>query len=383
MKLLIVDNNLPAQTPFLMNKYNALNEVFDVTILHHGVFKETTLKQVSTQSILKQVLGAILFSFLNSIKAYVLLRACLRHGIKKGIIRFLLDWPIVKLNPDIIHFEFGTLAIDRIYLKEVINAKMIVSFRGYDINYFCLSQPACYSKVWKLADGFHFLGQDLFERAKRRGYDGNTPNFFISPAVDIELFKPTPFVRTLNTIQIVSNGRLVWKKGYEYALQAIQLLLADGYDFHYTIIGDGNYREAIQYTIHQMQLTRHVTLLGYIPHYQVVSVLNQSDIFLHAAVSEGFCNAVVEAQAMQLPVVCTNADGLSENIEHGETGFVVPAYDVKAIYMHLKELLDKKDQMKQMGVNGRKRVLERYVLANQIQSYINMYNTFMSFRYEN
>ena len=38
--------------------------------------------------------------------------------------------------------------------------------------------------------------------------------------------------------------------------------------------------------------------------------LQWADVFLHLAVSEGFCNAVLEAQAMQLPVVCSDADGL-------------------------------------------------------------------------
>ena len=48
-----------------------------------------------------------------------------------------------------------------------------------------------------------------------------------------------------------------------------------------------------------------------------------------AAVSEGFCNAVLEAQAMKLPVVCTDADGLPENVQDGTTGLVVTGFRVQ------------------------------------------------------
>lgn len=230
-----------------------------------------------------------------------------------------------------------------------------------------------YQEVWNLTDGFHFLGKDLFDRAKRRGYNGNKSNYFIAPAIDIDLFKPSFIIEKATTIKIVSNGRLVWKKGYEYALKAIHMLITEGYDLHYTIIGDGNYREAIQFMIHEFDLSRHVSMLGRISHNEVVSHLNESDIFLHAAVSEGFCNAVVEAQSMELPVVCTNADGLSENIVHGETGFVVPIYDAHAIYIHIKMLSLDRDMMINFGKAGRKRVLKNFSLSNQIEAYKQMY----------
>jgi colanic acid/amylovoran biosynthesis glycosyltransferase len=101
--------------------------------------------------------------------------------------------------------------------------------------------------------------------------------------------------------------------------------------------------------------------------------LQNSDIFLHPAVSEGFCNAVIEAQAMNLPVICTNADGLSENIVHGETGFVVPIYDARAIYFQIKMLLLDRDLLNNFGKAGRERVLNNFVLSNQIEAYKQMY----------
>ena len=56
-----------------------------------------------------------------------------------------------------------------------------------------------------------------------------------------------------------------------------------------------------------------------------------ADVCVQPSLSEGFCVSVIEAQAMGLPVVCTDADGLPENVAHGVTGFVVPRRDAPAL----------------------------------------------------
>lgn len=100
-----------------------------------------------------------------------------------------------------------------------------------------------------------------------------------------------------NVLQIVSVGRLVWKKGYEYGLKAIRILLDKNYKIHYTLIGDGRHKQAIEYCIHELALNQNVTLLYHKVSMRLKNQLAVSDLFLHPALSEGFCNAVVEAQA--------------------------------------------------------------------------------------
>ncbi|MBK7870836.1 MAG: glycosyltransferase family 4 protein [Saprospiraceae bacterium] len=50
----------------------------------------------------------------------------------------------------------------------------------------------------------------------------------------------------------------------------------------------------------------------------------KADIYLQYSIQEGFCNAVLEAQAMGLLCIVSDAEGLPENILHGQTGWVVP-----------------------------------------------------------
>src|SRR5262249_6632259 len=80
-----------------------------------------------------------------------------------------LEAELVCLQPDLLHFEFGALAVGRSYLKEALGCRLSVSFRGYDLNYVGLEEANHYEEIWRSADAIHCLGEDLWRRARRRG----------------------------------------------------------------------------------------------------------------------------------------------------------------------------------------------------------------------
>ena len=301
-----------------------------------------------------------------------------RFGIK--VFRtFYLDHDLICLKPDIIHFEFGALAVGRMHLKDLLGCKTTVSFRGYDLNFAGLDQPDYYMEVWKEADACHFLGQDLFRRAQRRGCPADIPHSIIPPAINLEKF-PTP-ERTIGEIlgtkehplKVLSVGRLEWKKGYEFALSALKLLQDQGCNFEYRVIGEGEHRAAIEFASYQLGINGRVCFLGAVPHDQVIRHLQWADIFLHPSVSEGFCNAVIEAQAVGLPVVCTDADGLPENVADGITGFVVPRRDSIKLAEKLTLLISDPNLRLTLGEAGRKRVMEKFQLDEQKEAFHNFF----------
>ncbi len=101
--------------------------------------------------------------------------------------------------------------------------------------------------------------------------------------------------------------------------------------------------------------------------------MNWADVFLHASVSEGFCNAVLEAQAMRLPVVTSDADGLPENVDDGRTGFVVPRRDPAALAEKLAVLAGDAALRREMGEAGRARVEHCFSLPRQIADFDRFY----------
>lgn len=311
----------------------------------------------------------------------------IRRGWKlfgADVIRKLyLDAELILLEPTLLHFEFGSLAVERMYLKKLLSCQVAVSFRGYDLNYIGLENPNYYHEVWNKADGLHFLGSDLWQRAQRRGCPSDKLYVLIPPAIDKDFFDPDGRIHTgvagtlRRPLRILSVGRLEWKKGYEYGLQAVKRLSDIGIYFEYRIIGDGQFLEALSFARHQLGLDNVVHFLGVKSHSEIKSHMCWADVFLHPAVSEGFCNAVIEAQAMKLPVVCTDADGLSENIVNGETGFVVPRRDPQAMAEKLVLMQDPVYREK-IGRQGQERVKSHFRLNDQLMAFEELYRRICS-----
>ena len=285
---------------------------------------------------------------------------------------------LAELRPDVVHFGYGTLALGRMHVRELLGCRVVVSLRGYDINYFGLEDPHCYDDVWDAADLLHLVSDDVWRRAQRRGCPADKQHRVITDAISVEQFAQVDrdhgAVGTAERpLRVVSVGRLHWKKGYEYGLAAVRQLLDWGADVRYRIVGDGPDREAIMFAIHDLGLEQHVELLGAQTASQVREALGWADVCLHAAVSEGFCVSVIEAQATGLPVVCSDADGLGENVEHRVSGLVVPRRDAAALASGLAELASRPQLRATMGAAARDRAQRRFDIAGQLDALESLY----------
>lgn len=305
-------------------------------------------------------------------------REGLRRFGHRVIRRFYLDAAVIALAPDAIHFEFGSQAVGRTDLGKLLGCRLSVSFRGYDLNYVGLDDPDYYAELWRDVDAVHVLGQDLWRQALRRGCPPDMPRAAIPPAIDVNKFYPdeadtSPLIKKIGTAErpfrILSVGRLESKKGYEYGLATIQHLIGNGLAVEYHIVGGGTYFEPLVFARHQMGLDDTATFLGPQPHMAVVEQMAWADVFLHPAVSEGFCNVVLEAQAMRLPVVASDAGGLPENVDDGRTGFIVPRRDPVAMAEKLALLATDDALRRAMGAAGRERVERCFSLPQQITEF--------------
>jgi colanic acid/amylovoran biosynthesis glycosyltransferase len=324
------------------------------------------------------VLGCFLSAPLATL-AY-LSRGHRRYGLR--ILAMLyLDAEVVRLGCDLIHFEFGAPAAPRMYLRDLLGCPVIVSFRGYDLNYVGLEEPDYYAEVWQKAAAVHLLGEDLWRRAQHRGCPPEKPHALIPPAIDTRFFDPGEGRRGSvagSPLRILGVGRLEWKKGYEDALVAVRKLLDRGIRCEYRILGAGAFLGALGFARYQLGLVDQVTFLGVGTREDVKAEMSGADVFLHAAVSEGFCNAVLEAQAMRLPVVCTDADGLPENVEDGVTGLVVGRRNPAALADALAKLAGDEELRRQMGRAGRERVTARFQLQDQVSAFEELYRSVLS-----
>ena len=209
--------------------------------------------------------------------------------------------------------------------------KSSVSFRGYDIGLYPYDNPGCYDLLWQKIDKVHTISEDLYKQAIDLGLPPKIPYKKITPAINTEFFQSNSFKDLHEPLRILTVGRLTWKKGYEYALKALSLLKDKQINFEYHIVGEGNYREAIIYGTYQLRIAEHIILKGLLSHEDVKKEMEWADIYIQPSIQEGFCNSVLEAQSMGLLCIVTNAEGLTENVSYGETGWVVQKRSAKNI----------------------------------------------------
>lgn len=286
---------------------------------------------------------------------------------------------------DILHIEFDVQGLSIVGVKPVLGCKILLSSRGeHHRSTLVDNYPQGMKTLFQYADGYHFISEYLHRSTLDAGLPPQLPTWLISPAIDLSLFQPVN--RTGgdkskgDVFTIIAVGRLTWAKGYEFALDAIKLLKQQGFRFQYIVLGDGPYEDAILFAARQLGLLEAdaVKFVGHVSREKVVEYYTRADVMLHAALEEGFCNAVIEAQAMEIPVVATDSGGLPENIEDGVTGFVVPRRNAKVMAEKLEQLLSDPDLRRTMGKAGRERALKLYNIEDQVESFAKLYQELAS-----
>jgi glycosyltransferase involved in cell wall biosynthesis len=176
-------------------------------------------------------------------------------------------------------------------------------------------------------------------------------------------------------LRVISTGSVIWRKGYEYALSAIRLLVDRGVPVRYDIIGDGDEAQRLLYTIHDLGLAECVHWHGRLEPADVITRLQAADVFLLSSLSEGISNAALEAMACGLPVVTTTVGGMPEAVRDGVEGFLWPARDAAAAAGALAELGRRPALAARMGAAGRARVLRDFRLDDQIEAFIRLFRS--------
>lgn len=282
---------------------------------------------------------------------------------------------IRALKPQVVHFEFGNLALGHLGACRDVGAASVVGFRGYDACYQQLHVPGYYDEVWNDATMLHCASEALWQRLRQRGCPPEKPHRVVPDGIDIDFFDPGDRVHTDVTgipqrpLRLLSVGRLVWKKGHSFAVQALAELERRDIDARLTIIGGGKLSEEIYFTAWDLGVFDRLELLGSRSREQVRREALRADVFVSASVSEGFGVSVLEGQAMKLPVVCTDAEGLTENVLEGVTGYVVPRRDPVAMADRLAELASDPALRQRMGVAGRERVAAMYRIDQEIDGF--------------
>ena len=160
---------------------------------------------------------------------------------------------------------------------------------------------------------------------------------------------------------LVCVGRLGEQKGHLLLLDAMRRVFDRGHRFSLVLAGDGELRAAVEARVRELGLQGHVRITGWIGSAEVRRELLAARALVLPSFAEGLPVVIMEAMALRRPVVTTYVAGIPELVQHGRTGWLVPAGDEEALADAIVECLGASDQaLAAMGANGRERVLERH-----------------------
>src|SRR2546425_1490489 len=227
---------------------------------------------------------------------------------------------------DHVHVHFANRAAHTaVFLKEISGIPFSVTAHGQDF----MKDLGSEDLLREICAAAEFVAAETDysrELLCQRCPDSASKIHRVYNGIDLERF-PAPLPAKQDPAPLIlSVGRLVSFKGFEYLIDACAELTRRGLDFTCEIVGDGPLRENLQGKIDKLNLSSRVALLGSLSQGAIFEKLRAADIFALASVvdpqggSDVFPTVILEAMSAARPVVSTRLAGIPESVVHDKTG---------------------------------------------------------------
>jgi len=187
------------------------------------------------------------------------------------------------------------------------------------------------------------------------------------PAVVARLF---PEVAPEAVFLVGAAGNLRRIKNYHVLVQAAALLRAHE-NMRFVLWGEGEERAALERDVQRLGLSSRFVLPGRAP--SIAGCLAGCDCFVQPSQSESFGLAAAEAMASGVPVVASAVGGLTEIIEDGRSGLLVPAGDSRALARTIEYLATHPAVRLSLAAAARERIVAHFSLPDMVSQYLQMY----------
>lgn len=191
--------------------------------------------------------------------------------------------------------------------------------------------------------------------------------------VDTKKFTPLKEETQKKSFEILFAGYLYRLKGVEYLLKAISEVVKEHENVTLRIVGDGPEKNHLMKLAEKLKIGNKIVFEGLIAHPEMPRFYQNCDIFCFPTLGEPFGKSIIEAMACAKPVIASNIGGPVEIIQDGVTGFLIPPAEPEAIATKINELADNPKKVKQLGLNSRKIIKEKYSWNKIALSYNKVY----------
>jgi colanic acid/amylovoran biosynthesis glycosyltransferase len=180
------------------------------------------------------------------------------------------------------------------------------------------------------------------------------------PGVDTETWLPGDRGSDDSTFELVTVARVHHAKGHDITIRGIARLRQSGRNVRLRIVGSGPELNSLQSLAGQLRLEGEVEFLGSVSEDEVIAYLRAADAFVLASRFEPLGVAYMEAMALGLPTIGTDAGGVGEIITPERDGLLVPPEDDEQLANAVARLMDDPELRRRLGENARRTIVERF-----------------------
>lgn len=285
---------------------------------------------------------------------------------------------VTEFKPDIIHCQFGIEALRFIDNLENSDIPLTIQYRGYDASRLLHKK----SYVKRLQDIMSrsnvssiFVSYSLRQNLNR--YNISTiPSMILHSGIDLSLFQRNQNTTSTIPFTFLQISSLKDKKGHIYTIKAFAKFLDTQPSKNYLLklTGDGQEREALENLVKELHIKNYVEFVGFVSPAQARELLEKANVFVHHSITpndgdeEGIPNALMEAMAMELPVISTYHAGIPELITDGIHGYLVEEKDINTYSKRMQDILT----WNKLQTN-RTRINQEFEINHHIQKLENFY----------
>jgi glycosyltransferase involved in cell wall biosynthesis len=171
-------------------------------------------------------------------------------------------------------------------------------------------------------------------------------------------------------------GRLSREKGFSFLIRALGRLVDQSIDAELWIAGEGPQRASLESLASNLGLRDRVQLLGHRD--DVIDLYHGMDAFVVSSAREGLPNVLLEAMALELPVVATRVAGVPDLIRDGENGLLVDPGSTEALADALRRLAENSGLRRRLGEAARRTVEDSHDFKKRMETILGIYDRILS-----
>jgi colanic acid/amylovoran biosynthesis glycosyltransferase len=316
--------------------------------------------------------GKYLIRSLLGLLSYLIQKKIFNRLDIKVRIRALAEY-LTKQKIDVVFVEYGMVGALVTEACQIADVPLVIHYHGADVHRreTIRQYHALYQRSFNYASALIAVSGDMAKALVELGAPaGKITN--ASCGVDPNAFPQLDISKTGRTFLAI--GRFVEKKSPVSVVKAFKLVIDQYPDATLSMVGQGPLFDQTKALIAQLHLEKSVTLFGGLKPEQVKELFAKARCFVQHSVTatdgdkEGTPVTILEAGSSGLAIVSTQHAGIKEAVINGETGYLVPEYDIEGMAGYMMRIAADVELAVSLGAKDATYIRENYDIRNRIKT---------------